>query len=152
MAAPFGDGSYRASRRRRYLFNRGVHGGFDRAQRRHRSVHPPLLHPGRERAAPATINAEIEAAARAGGWKTCSSTASPAAATAPTSRSRIGEFVTAVEPRKPLGDVWIDSVVNVGAYWRAQKLFAADHADDAGKSKTWTWTLRRTSRPASTCA
>jgi hypothetical protein len=53
----------------------------------------------------------------------------------------IDEFVASVNHAKSLGDVWIDSVVNVGAYWRAQKMFAAIAPTVSGNSKTWTWTL-----------
>ena len=45
----------------------------------------------------------------------------------------IGEFTASVNHAKSFGDVWIDSVVNVGAYWRAQKMFAGDHAHDFGE-------------------
>jgi hypothetical protein len=53
----------------------------------------------------------------------------------------IGEFMAAVNHARSLGDVWIDSVVNVGAYWRAQKMFAGIAPTVSGNSKTWTWTL-----------
>ena len=42
---------------------------------------------------------------------------------------------------KSLGDVWIDSMVNVGAYWRAQKVVSAVTPAAAGGGQTWTWTL-----------
>ena len=42
---------------------------------------------------------------------------------------------------KSLGDVWIDSMVNVGAYWRGQKLLSAVTPATAGGGQTWTWTL-----------
>jgi hypothetical protein len=42
---------------------------------------------------------------------------------------------------KSLGDVWIDSLVNVGAYWRGQKLVAAATPAVSGTTQTWTWTL-----------
>jgi hypothetical protein len=46
---------------------------------------------------------------------------------------------------KSLGDVWIDSLANVGAYWRGQKLLAATTPvlSDAApvQISTWTWKL-----------
>jgi hypothetical protein len=42
---------------------------------------------------------------------------------------------------KALSEVWIDSMVNVGAYWRGQKLLAAATPVVAGTTLTWTWTL-----------
>ena len=50
-------------------------------------------------------------------------------------------FVASVQHAKSLGDVWIDSVVNVGAYWVAQKLFAAAAPSTEGDVTTWAWTL-----------
>ena len=52
-----------------------------------------------------------------------------------------GEFIAGVNHAKSFGDVWIDSVVNVGAYWRAQKMLVAIQPTTAGNSKTWKWTL-----------
>jgi hypothetical protein len=46
-----------------------------------------------------------------------------------------------VQYSKTLGDMWIDSVVNVGAYWVAQKLFAAVTPVTAEETSTWSWTL-----------
>src|SRR5262249_47536036 len=40
-----------------------------------------------------------------------------------------------------LGDVWVDSMANVGAYWRGQKLLTAATPSASGSSQTWTWTL-----------
>ena len=52
---------------------------------------------------------------------------------------------------KSLGDVWIDTMANVGAYWRAQKVLAAVTPTIAGDTRTstwtWTWTLPRNFPP-----
>jgi hypothetical protein len=37
----------------------------------------------------------------------------------------IEEFIAAIEYAKGLGNVWLDSVVNVGAYWIGQKVLTA---------------------------
>jgi hypothetical protein len=42
---------------------------------------------------------------------------------------------------KSLGDVWIDSMVNVGAYWRAEKLLSSATPTTSGGVQTWTWML-----------
>ena len=42
---------------------------------------------------------------------------------------------------KSLGDVWIDSMVNVGAYWRAEKALSSVSPTPSGADQTWTWTL-----------
>ncbi len=42
---------------------------------------------------------------------------------------------------KSLGTVWIDSVVNIGAYWRGQQLLQAATATTSAGVTTWRWTL-----------
>jgi hypothetical protein len=42
---------------------------------------------------------------------------------------------------KAFGDIWIDSAVNVGAYWRAQKLFASITPTTSGSDIVYKWTL-----------
>ena len=39
------------------------------------------------------------------------------------------------------GNLWMDTVERVGAYWMAQKLFATIQPQGDATSKTWTWTL-----------
>ena len=43
------------------------------------------------------------------------------------------------------GDMWIDTMVNVGAYWRGQKVVSAATPVASGSgqtaTQTWTWTL-----------
>jgi len=42
---------------------------------------------------------------------------------------------------KSFGTVWIDSVVNIGAYWRGQQLLQAAAPSPSGGVTTWQWTL-----------
>jgi hypothetical protein len=42
---------------------------------------------------------------------------------------------------KGLTDVWTDTVVAIGAYWRGQKVLAATTPTTSGTTQTWTWTL-----------
>jgi peptidoglycan/xylan/chitin deacetylase (PgdA/CDA1 family) len=42
---------------------------------------------------------------------------------------------------KSLGTMWIDSVVNIGAYWRGQQLLQAATPSTSGGVTTWRWTL-----------
>jgi hypothetical protein len=51
------------------------------------------------------------------------------------------EFTAAVTYAKSFPDVWIDSLVHVGAYWIAQKMFSTLTPDVSGDRSTWTWTL-----------
>lgn len=51
------------------------------------------------------------------------------------------EVAASMTYAKGLGTVWVDSVVNIAAYWRAQKLISTTSPTTAGNDKTWTWTL-----------
>jgi hypothetical protein len=50
-------------------------------------------------------------------------------------------FVTHVNYAKGLGDVWIGTVRDVGAYWLGQKSFDAATTMTQGSDTTYTWTL-----------
>lgn len=51
------------------------------------------------------------------------------------------EVVAAMTYAKGLGDVWVDTVANVAAYWRAQKLISSSTPQVSGSSTTWSWSL-----------
>jgi hypothetical protein len=46
-----------------------------------------------------------------------------------------------VQHAKDLGDMWIDTMRNVGAYWLGQKTFSNAMTMTSGSGTTWTWTL-----------
>jgi hypothetical protein len=53
----------------------------------------------------------------------------------------VRELLAHLDRMKSLGDVWADAVVNVAAYWRAQKLFAGLAPSTARGRTTWRWEL-----------
>ncbi|MEO6600654.1 MAG: polysaccharide deacetylase family protein [Polyangiaceae bacterium] len=53
----------------------------------------------------------------------------------------LAEMTAAISYTKSLGDMWIGSMVNVGAYFLGQKAFSSAMSTTAGTDKTWTWTL-----------
>jgi hypothetical protein len=53
----------------------------------------------------------------------------------------IDSLVGSVEQMKSYGDVWIDSVVNIGSYWIAQKMFSQVSPSSDGDGQTWSWQL-----------
>src|SRR5678815_2037595 len=93
------------------------------------------------RAAAASCNAGIDAVREAGAWTTVLGHGFTGGTDGAYQPVEIGEFTASVNHAKAFGDVWIDSVVNVGAYWRAQRMFSAITPITSGNSKTWTWTL-----------
>jgi len=140
MAAPYGDASYIPLAPGRYLINRGVANGAigpnDETDPFNLFCYIP---PAGAKAA--AFNAEVDAARGAGKWKTVLVHGFAGGTDAAYQAVSIGEFIAAVNHAKSFGDVWIDSMVNVGAYWRAQKMFVAIAPTTSGNSKTWTWTL-----------
>jgi peptidoglycan/xylan/chitin deacetylase (PgdA/CDA1 family) len=53
----------------------------------------------------------------------------------------ISEITGSINHAKSLGDVWIDTLANVGAYWAGQKLFISIKPVMSGQDKIWNWTL-----------
>jgi len=51
------------------------------------------------------------------------------------------EVVAAMTYTKNLGDVWADTMTNVGAYWRGQKAVSAAKPQTVGSDKVYSWTL-----------
>ena len=53
----------------------------------------------------------------------------------------IGQFTGAVQYAKGLGDLWLDTLLEVGAYWQAQKLLTGLTPVQSGGDTTWSWSL-----------
>jgi len=140
MASPFGDASYPPLAPSRYLINRGVASGQIAANDNTDpfNIHcyvPPAS------AAARVFNAEIDAVRSAGRWTTVLVHGFAGGTDGAYQPVALSEFTASVEHAKSLGDVWIDSVVNVGAYWRGQKMFSSLTPAISGGTTTWTWTL-----------
>jgi peptidoglycan/xylan/chitin deacetylase (PgdA/CDA1 family) len=140
MAAPYGNADYSSIASTRYLINRGVNGGTIAPNGNTDPFNINCFIPAQGAAASA-FNNEINAGRTAGGWKTVLVHGFTGGSDGAYQPVAIGEFTSSVNYAKGLGNVWIDSVVNVGAYWRAQKMFAAVTPTTSGSSRTWTWTL-----------
>jgi len=140
MASPYGSTTYVPLAATRYLINRGV----NNSQIAPNDTTDPFniycyVPPA---GATATVfNAEIDAVRTAGRWKTVLVHGFNGGSDGAYQPVAIEEFTASVEHAKSFGDVWIDSVVNVGAYWRAQKMFSAVTPTTSGATTTWTWTL-----------
>jgi peptidoglycan/xylan/chitin deacetylase (PgdA/CDA1 family) len=59
----------------------------------------------------------------------------------------IKEFTSTVSWAKSQGNIWIDSVVNVSAYWIAQYRFSKLTPTTSGTETTWTWKITDFSNP-----
>jgi len=53
----------------------------------------------------------------------------------------IGQVTAAIKYAKGMNDMWVGSMVNIGAYWQGQKAFSSAMTSTSGGDKTWTWKL-----------
>jgi hypothetical protein len=140
-ASPFGDSGWDAPDMSRFFINRGVASGAVSPNDNSDPFNLPC-HAAVEGETAATFNAVIDDVEARNRWAIfLVHTLNPTSQNwyAPIDISVITDSVA---HGKSLGDVWIDSMVNVGAYWRAQKvLSSATPVAAAGSGQTWTWTL-----------
>ncbi len=140
MASPFGDKGWSGPARTRVFLNRGVASGmiapYDATDPFNLPVH--LVATGET----AARFDDATARARASGkWVIfLFHTLTPTAANwyAPVA---IADVTGAMRHARSLGDVWVDTVANVGAYWRGQQLLASAPMSATGATSTWAWTL-----------
>lgn len=140
-AYPFGDVDYRAAAASRFFIARGVQPGMVAPGAASDALNLPVvgLAAGGDRLA--TFNAAVDNALGQGRWMMyLFHTLLPT-----TQDWGGGEDIGAVTGNmayaKSLGTVWIDSVVNIGAYWRGQQLLQAAVPSTSGGVTTWRWTL-----------
>ena len=140
MASPFGDASYPPLAATRFLVNRGVVNGLVGTDD---NVDPFDLYcygPPQDAPASAFI-AEIESARRTGKWRIMLIHGFEGSSDGAYLPVKIADFLAAMNHAKSLGDVWIDSMVNVAAYWRGQRVLASAIPNHSSAGNTWTWTL-----------
>ena len=142
IAYPNGTQTYETYSTGKYILGRGVSDG--------------LYSPGNETAPdplnsycyiPATgaaasaFNSETDSARSGGKWRVVLVHGFTGGSDGAYQPVDIAQFLSAVNYSKGLTDVWIDSYVNVGSYWRGQNAFAKATSTTTGTSQTWTWTL-----------
>lgn len=142
-AWPFGDVGFAAAASERFFLNRGAWNGTvapnDETDPFNLPIWGPAEHDTVER-----FDAEIDRAHASDRWiilllHSLAPTSAPWYATVD-----VSAVTGSIAHAKSLGDVWIDSLVNVGAYWRAQKLIAALTPAVSGTTQapTWIWTWK----------
>lgn len=138
MAAPFGNTQYADVARSRFLINRGTGGGQIAPNDNTDPFNLPTFIPNA--GAPASaFNSRIDMARAAGRWETVL-----VHAFIPSGGFQavaLDQFTGAVNYAKSQGDVWIDTVLEVGAYWIAQRLLTNAAPATNGNTTTWSWTL-----------
>ncbi|WP_437602560.1 polysaccharide deacetylase family protein [Sorangium sp. So ce590] len=140
MAAPMGSDAYVSVAQSRFLINRGVANGLIGPNDSTNPFKVPSYLPP-QNASAAMMDAEVTSARSQKKWRTfCihGFTGGSDGAYQPISLNAFREHVQHV---KDFGDVWIDSMVNIGAYWRGQKAFADGSNTQSASDTTYTWQL-----------
>jgi len=137
-AAPYGDAGYDTPDSTRFLLNRGVNGGSVGANDSSNPFQLPC-HTAAQGETAAQFNAATDAAHSAKKWQIfLIHSLGGDGGYNPVS---ITDVTAAINHAKSAGNIWADSMVHVGAYWRAQKLFSTLTPTKSGTTQTWTWTL-----------
>jgi hypothetical protein len=137
-ASPYGDMGYDNTAKTRFFLNRGVRGG----QIAPNDSSDPSNLPTNVASAGQTasnFNPLIDSAHAAGNWQILLfHSLGGDGGYAPVN---VADVVGSIDHAKAFGDMWIDSMVNVGAYWVGQKAVANATSSAAGKNTLLSWTL-----------
>jgi len=137
-ASPYGDSGYDVPDSTRFLVNRGVVDGQIAPNDNTSPFELPAHVAGLGEMA-ASLEAAVDSARSNGTWQLF--VIHSLGGDGGYNPVLTSDVVATIEHGKSAGDVWTDSVVNVAAYWRAQKLFSALTPAISGDATTWTWTL-----------
>lgn len=140
MAAPFGAAAYIEVARSRFLFNRGVNGGLVRPNDNSDPFNLPCFIPATG-ASTVAFNQQVDMARAAGAWHIALVHGFSGGNDGAFQPVAIGQFTGAVQYAKGLGDLWLDTLLEVGAYWQAQKLLTGLTPVQSGGDTTWSWSL-----------
>lgn len=91
-------------------------------------------------ASASSLTGPIDKAYSAGGWQTFCIHGFTGDANA-YQAFPLASLTDAVKTEKQKKDLWIDTMVAVGSYWRGARAFAKATPTTSGSDKTWTWTL-----------
>lgn len=141
MAAPYGNSSYVSLASSRFIINRGVNGGYmspnDNTDPFNIYCHIPPAN-----ASANDLNGPTNTARSNGQWAVfCIHGFTGGVSDGAYNAFAISSLVSNVNTVKGYGDVWIDTVLNVGAYWRAQKMMKSVSPTTSGSDQTYRWTL-----------
>jgi peptidoglycan/xylan/chitin deacetylase (PgdA/CDA1 family) len=140
MAAPNGSTAYSDVARTRFLINRGV---TDRQIAPNDSSDPfnlPCYIPPTG-AGVAAFNAKVDAVRSAGNWQTVLVHGFTGGTDGAFQPVPLAGFLSSVNYAKSLEDVWIDTLVDIAAYWLGQRLISAASPVTSNQVTTWSWAL-----------
>jgi hypothetical protein len=137
-ASPYGDIGYDTTAKTRFFLNRGVRGGQVAANDSSDPSNLPTYVAAAGQTA-ANFNPLIDCAHAAGDWQILLfHSLGGDGGYAPVS---VADVIASIDHAKSFGDIWIDSFVNVGAYWAGQKAVANATSTQAGKNTLISWKL-----------
>ncbi|HET9957735.1 MAG TPA: polysaccharide deacetylase family protein [Polyangiaceae bacterium] len=142
MAGPYGASAYEVMAQNRFFINRGASDGMMLASSPGSAFNVACFIPP-DGATVDTFNTQVNQTRTASAWKVFLVHGFKDAVVKDWAYLPVDYpvFQDAVNYAKGLGDVWIDSVKNVGAYWLGQRAFNAATKSVSGSSTTWTWQL-----------
>jgi peptidoglycan/xylan/chitin deacetylase (PgdA/CDA1 family) len=131
-AYPFGDTDYRAAAASRFFVARGVQPGMVAPGTGSDAMNLPIIE---------MSNATVDNALSQSRWAIYLFHT-----LLPTTQDwgggvDIGQVTANMAYAKSFGTVWMDSFVNIGAYWRGQQLLQAATPSTSNGVTTWRWTL-----------
>ncbi len=88
-----------------------------------------------------TFNSEIDGARSGGGWRVILVHGFTGGTDGAYEPIILSAYVASVTYAKGFPDLWIDTMLNVGAYWRGQNAFQAATPTTSGTTTTYAWTL-----------
>ena len=137
-AAPYGDTGYDAVAGTRFFLNRGTRGG-QVAPNDHSDPYNLPIYGAAAGDKASIFDFYIDSAHRAGNWQIfLFHSLGGDGGYAPVN---IADVVASIHHAQSLNDVWIDSMVNIGAYWAGQKAVTNAASRKSGKSTILTWTM-----------
>ena len=137
-ATPYGDTGYDEVAKTRFFLNRGVWRGQIAPEDNSDAFNLPIFGAAAGDTAE-KFNPAIESAHRSRNWLIFMfHSLGGDGGYAPVD---VAEVIKSIDFARAQGDVWIDSMVNVGAYWAGLKAVDAARVKKSGDELTYTWTL-----------
>lgn len=137
-ASPYGDTGYDSIAQTRFLLNRGVWPG-QVAPNDHSDPYNLPAHGVIAGETAGSFNSLIDSARASGKWQIfLFHSLGGDNGYAPVN---VEDVLASINHAKAFGDVWIDSMVNVGTYWAGQKAFLKATSTQSGNNTILAWTL-----------
>ncbi|WP_437291101.1 polysaccharide deacetylase family protein [Sorangium sp. So ce406] len=140
MAAPNGSAVYTGIARTRFLINRGVSNALIGPNDSTDPFTLPCYIPPTG-ASTAAFDEQVTSARTGKKWRTVLVHGFTGGSDGAYQPVGLQAFVDHVKHAKDLGDMWLDSVVNIGAYWRGQKAVTSGTSMQSGGETTYSWQL-----------